>query len=167
MNLEEIEKRRATQRKYYHKHKDEINTKKREQRKNDPVYASHVRDRQNAYREENKDRINELARQRYANPDVRQRRRRSHSENYWRRKEETKAELFSLLGGMCSLCGEDEPSCLDVHHNDGDNPRQEMKITDALKRWRMYLSLAREDLGSQTLLCSNCHRKYHAGVIDL
>ena len=163
MSPEELERRRIANRKYWNKHKDRINAKKRERLANDPEYATHVRARATAYREKHRDKLNKNVRDKEANdPEYNARRRLSHSENYWRRKEETKSQIFHILGDKCMVCGETEPVCFDIHHV---NERQK-RSSDALTKWRDYLKQAEagEDI---ILLCSNCHRKYHSGVINL
>ncbi len=61
----------------------------------------------------------------------------------------------------CGTCDENEPACIDFHHRDGQKSEQiaEMIVRGCFKR--LLLELAK-----CITLCANCHRKYHAGLID-
>lgn len=78
-----------------------------------------------------------------------------------RRQKEQTAWLQSLKK-ECIICGEKEPICLDFHHI---NP-EEKSFTIA-----KHQSLGKEKLLAEikkcVCLCSNCHRKVHAGIINL
>ena len=78
-----------------------------------------------------------------------------------RRQKEQTAWLQSLKK-ECIICGEKEPICLDFHHI---NP-EEKSFTIA-----KHQSLGKEKLLAEikkcVSLCSNCHRKVHAGIINL
>ena len=72
-------------------------------------------------------------------------------------REEVKKDL------VCFLCKEDEPCCLEFHHN---NPKEkEIAVS------RLFLSGNRARILAEiekcTVLCANCHRKVHAGVVQL
>lgn len=60
----------------------------------------------------------------------------------------------------CSVCEESEPWVLDMHHLDPEekerNPAQSATLKTFLK-----------EADKCVLLCSNCHRKVHAGVLKL
>ncbi len=62
----------------------------------------------------------------------------------------------------CRVCGEKEPVALDLHHTDPsvkeDNPSSMLGGS---------LDKLREEIRKCVVLCSNCHRKFHAGLIDL
>jgi hypothetical protein len=63
----------------------------------------------------------------------------------------------------CLCCGESESSCLDLHHLDPHE--KEGVISDKVRQWkweRVWFEIQK-----CIVLCSNCHRKYHAGVIEL
>lgn len=65
--------------------------------------------------------------------------------------------IRSMFG--CRICGENEPVALDFHHLDPTK-----KDTEVPK----LLSYSREKLKTEirkcVILCSNCHRKHHAGI---
>ena len=60
----------------------------------------------------------------------------------------------------CTVCGETEPWVLDMHHMDpagkDANPAQSATLKTFLK-----------EADKCVLLCSNCHRKTHAGVLKI
>ena len=102
------------------------------------------RDCRNARRKELRD----------ANPE-------KHRKESARRQKEQTAWLQSLKK-ECLICGEKEPICLDFHHI---NP-EEKSFTIA-----KHQSSGKEKLLAEikkcVCLCSNCHRKVHAGIINL
>lgn len=62
----------------------------------------------------------------------------------------------------CLLCKESEPVVLDLHHLDAsekeDNPSSLISYsTEKLK----------EEIRKCVVVCSNCHRKIHAGLVQL
>lgn len=63
-----------------------------------------------------------------------------------------------LLDG-CSACNESDPCCLDFHHLDPNS--KDKKISQLIK----YGSKKRilKEASKCIVLCSNCHRKTHAG----
>ena len=63
----------------------------------------------------------------------------------------------------CIICGEKEPCVLDSHHVDPST--KEHAVADLLRDARMERLEA--ELRKTVTLCSNCHRKVHAGVISL
>lgn len=61
----------------------------------------------------------------------------------------------------CQLCGERFPDCLDFHHIDPQE--KSFSISDAVNKRRSVQSIVPE-MVKCVCLCSNCHRKVHAGV---
>lgn len=75
-----------------------------------------------------------------------------------------KQELVEYKGGKCQVCGYDRClSALEFHHL--DPARKDFTISSNMK----YASL--EDLKDETnkciLVCSNCHREIHAGIVNI
>jgi predicted HNH restriction endonuclease len=62
----------------------------------------------------------------------------------------------------CIICGESEPVCIDFHHI---NPIDK-EFTIGKHRGKSRESLSKE-ISKCVCLCANCHRKVHAGLIDL
>lgn len=60
----------------------------------------------------------------------------------------------------CTVCGETEPWVLDMHHTD-PNEKESNSAQSAT------LSTFLKEAAKCVLVCSNCHRKIHAGVLRL
>lgn len=60
----------------------------------------------------------------------------------------------------CSVCDENEPWVLDMHHLDPNEKETNSAQSATLKTFLKEASKC-------ILLCSNCHRKVHAGVLQL
>ena len=64
----------------------------------------------------------------------------------------------------CVICGESDSCCLDFHHLDPS--LKDRDITRAAwNGWSVDRLL--EEINKCVVLCSNCHRKLHAGHISL
>lgn len=63
----------------------------------------------------------------------------------------------------CKICNEKESCCLDFHHLD---PTQKDKTLSSISHAWGKERLEKE-LNKCIVLCSNCHRKVHAGLIQL
>lgn len=63
----------------------------------------------------------------------------------------------------CNVCGESEPCCLDFHHRDPETKDFTLSKASA----GMSLKRIKEEIEKCVVLCSNCHRKVHAGVLQL
>jgi hypothetical protein len=62
----------------------------------------------------------------------------------------------------CSICPETTPICLDLHHTKD----KEILISQAVNigwSWKRIVG----ELKKCIILCSNCHRKYHAGLVTV
>lgn len=84
----------------------------------------------------------------------------NYSQMIARMKEKKKAisEWKRLRG--CTVCGEREPWVLDMHHLDPTVKETNPASSATLKTFL-------REAGKCVLLCSNCHRKVHAGVLQL
>lgn len=69
---------------------------------------------------------------------------------------EWKATLF------CEICGENEECCLEFHHRD---PKKKDLEVSRLIDWS--LARAKKEAAKCAVLCSNCHKKVHAGILML
>lgn len=66
-------------------------------------------------------------------------------------------------GQKCQCCGETETCCLDLHHLDPSEKEGTISNITASWSWeRLKL-----EIDKCIVVCSNCHRKIHAGVIIL
>lgn len=63
----------------------------------------------------------------------------------------------------CSLCPESEPCCLDLHHLDPNE--KDANIADVTRYWSWERLM--EEVEKCIVVCSNCHRKIHAGIISV
>lgn len=69
----------------------------------------------------------------------------------------------SIMRDGCILCGENEIACLDFHHIDPET--KEYSVSQLLRTGSF--SRAASEIEKCIVLCANCHRKLHAGVIAL
>jgi predicted HNH restriction endonuclease len=60
----------------------------------------------------------------------------------------------------CTVCGETEPWVLDMHHLDPTEKEANSAQSATLKTFL-------KEVDKCVLVCSNCHRKVHAGVLRL
>lgn len=62
----------------------------------------------------------------------------------------------------CRLCGENEPVALDLHHADPSAKEETVAnlLTGSTKRLKT-------EIRKCVVLCSNCHRKLHAGLLQI
>lgn len=65
---------------------------------------------------------------------------------------------------QCSYCDEKEPCCLEFHHT---NPfEKDTEVSSLLSTTTSWTTLIKE-ISKCVVLCSNCHRKVHKGIIVL
>lgn len=69
-----------------------------------------------------------------------------------------------LENKCCIKCGETAKECLDFHHIDPKSKKSQ--ISKMLNEFRSMKEILFE-INKCVILCSNCHRKYHAGTINL
>lgn len=80
-----------------------------------------------------------------------------------RRRRERKQQVVSYLGGKCIVCGYSLCiEALEVHHVDPQNKSFTISGNHARS-----LSSVKKELDKCVLLCANCHRELHAGLIKL
>lgn len=79
------------------------------------------------------------------------------NKSYALKNQEWKSNLF------CVSCGENETSCLDFHHLD---PNTKENIISEMLRNNSLAAVMRE-AEKCVVVCANCHRKIHAGVLLL
>lgn len=63
----------------------------------------------------------------------------------------------------CALCEESTPCCLDLHHL--DPAQKEVTISNVVQYWSW--KRLKMEIDKCIVVCSNCHRKIHAGMIHL
>lgn len=64
----------------------------------------------------------------------------------------------------CKVCGEDEEACLDFHHLDPST--KEDAVANLIGKAHSIEKIKKE-IAKCVVLCANCHRKLHAGVISV
>ena len=80
-----------------------------------------------------------------------------------RRREKTKELLVEYKGGKCEICGYDKCiSALEFHHI--ASGEKDFGVSDGLTR---SLEKNKEEVDKCILVCANCHREIHEGLIDL
>lgn len=84
-----------------------------------------------------------------------------------KRKEERRqqSEYLSNLKKQygCQLCQESEPCCLEFHHCSG---KKEFNISQSRMMGIGFVKLESE-ISKCIILCSNCHKKVHANLLQL
>jgi hypothetical protein len=64
----------------------------------------------------------------------------------------------------CILCREDDGACLDLHHRDPDQKEIDPAgMSVAGWSWERMMT----EIDKCVVLCANCHRKVHAGLITI
>lgn len=84
-----------------------------------------------------------------------------------KRIKERKKELIKSFKDLkntleCVICGENTPQCLDFHHNDPNE--KDFNLAQAPYSG-MSLDSIKKEIEKCTVLCANCHRKRHAGLV--
>jgi hypothetical protein len=78
------------------------------------------------------------------------------------RRQKRQGDFLNSLKTSCIICGESEPCCIDFHHLDPSI--KDFTIGQHRSRSKQWLI---QEIKKCVCLCSNCHRKVHAGLIDL
>lgn len=75
-------------------------------------------------------------------------------------RDRTKAIIQQAKSTGCSMCDEKEPCCLDFHHT---------RDKDIIVSKMLGMSDQRviDEISKCVVLCANCHRKIHAGILIL
>lgn len=81
-----------------------------------------------------------------------------------KRREKVKQMSIDYKGGKCHLCGYDKCSgALEFHHID---PKQKSFAISSKGNTRAW-EVVKKELDKCVLVCANCHREIHAGLISL
>lgn len=62
----------------------------------------------------------------------------------------------------CACCNETEPVCLELHHLD-PNEKEFALSNSHTRSWKSMMEEAKKGV----VVCSNCHKKIHAGLITM
>jgi hypothetical protein len=79
-------------------------------------------------------------------------------------REQAKEIIEEVKSGGCAICDEKEPCCLDFHHLDAT--QKAFNISDAVSMATSPQKLNAE-ISKCILVCANCHRKIHAGLVQI
>jgi hypothetical protein len=75
-----------------------------------------------------------------------------------------KKKLVDIKGGECQICGYSRCLvALDFHHIDESTKEFELSQRDLTRKWEKIVEEAKKCL----LVCANCHREIHAGIVVL
>lgn len=81
-----------------------------------------------------------------------------------RKREKLKKDAIEYKGGKCQICGYDKcDSALEFHHLDPSQKDFGIGAKGYTRAW----SKVKEELDKCILVCSNCHREIHSGIIDI
>lgn len=79
--------------------------------------------------------------------------------SYYKR---TKEKLIEYKGGKCQVCGYNKcASALEFHHLDPS--QKDFTISGGTKSFENL----KPEVDKCILVCANCHREIHAGLVDL
>ena len=77
--------------------------------------------------------------------------------------EEIRSILASFKSAGCALCPEKAPCCLSAHHLEG----KDFAVSVATTGKRFSPGRVVAELKKCVCLCENCHRKVHAGILEI
>ncbi len=80
-----------------------------------------------------------------------------------KRRLKVKELAINYKGGKCNCCGYDRcKDSLEFHHVEKDGKGFGISAKGYTRSWESIKS----ELNKCVLLCANCHREWHAGIID-
>jgi 5-methylcytosine-specific restriction endonuclease McrA len=81
-----------------------------------------------------------------------------------RRREKVRLMTVSYKGGCCQVCGYDRCiEALEFHHLDPSRKDFGISYKGYTRSWERV----KEEADKCVLLCANCHREVHAGILQL
>lgn len=102
--------------------------------------------------------VNAYSKEHYIkNPDIYKSKANKHRE---KQKKDYRQLIDSVKSIGCYFCSEKTLCCLDFHHSDGDKEHNVASMT------RHSIELVQKEISKCIVVCSNCHRKIHAGLIE-
>jgi hypothetical protein len=79
------------------------------------------------------------------------------------RRTKGKALVHAAKSGGCLFCGEKELVCLDLHHLNPSEKDFELSGSGLMRTEADIIA----EVAKCVVLCANCHRKLHAGILSL
>ena len=86
-------------------------------------------------------------------------------ENKKRYKARNRAMVNEAKAGGCVACGEKTLCCMDLHHLDSST--KEFNLAEIARGEITGMKRIERELAKCVCVCSNCHRKIHAGLLEL
>jgi hypothetical protein len=83
-------------------------------------------------------------------------------QRYKLRKTENDLLIHKVLKKGCLVCGEKDPNVLDFHHVDPKLKKENVKSMSDRTEEKVLAEIEK-----CVILCANCHRRLHRGVIRL
>lgn len=81
-----------------------------------------------------------------------------------KRRRKLKSLAIELKGGRCQICGYNRCIwALDFHHLDEKSKSFDLSTRGLTRSWARI----KNEVGKCILVCANCHRELHAGLIKL
>jgi hypothetical protein len=81
-----------------------------------------------------------------------------------KRRKKLKSLAVELKGGKCQICGYCKyVGALDFHHLDENKKDFDLSTRGLTRSWEKI----KEEIDKCILVCSNCHREIHGGLIKL
>jgi len=81
-----------------------------------------------------------------------------------KRRKRVREMAIGSLGGRCQICGYQRcRKALDFHHKDDSSKKFGISDKGYTRSWKAI----KEEVEKFYLLCANCHREVHAGVLQL
>lgn len=109
-----------------------------------------------------RERHREYMRERYKNDvEFRERHKALVKQTRQRQRQAARDLVARAKAAGCSTCSETEPTCLDFHHVCGI---KEFALGDVM-RGRYGAARIEAELAKCIVVCANCHRKIHAGLL--
>ena len=79
-------------------------------------------------------------------------------------RKDNKVFLDEIKSSGCTVCSENDPSCMDFHHID---PTTKTQSVGSLSTRAYNKATLIKEIAKCVLLCSICYRKFHAGKITI
>lgn len=80
------------------------------------------------------------------------------------RRSRIKVKMVEYLGGRCQVCGYDKYiGSLDFHHVNSKSKSFNLSVDNLYRSWEVIMA----ELDKCVIVCSNCHRELHAGLIKV
>ncbi len=81
-----------------------------------------------------------------------------------RRRKKLREQTVEYKGGKCMFCGYDRYlGALDFHHLNSEDKEFGISKDGITRSWKRV----KKELDKCILVCSNCHREVHAGILQL